>query len=79
MRCGQPTETFLTLSAAMLEKVLLAFSTYLHSSQFRDLAKHVDFPNTFTRDRRSGKQFFLQRDGKIFYKVLLGKTQETGK
>lgn len=36
----------------MLEQLLLAFSEYLHSSQFRDLARHLGFPNAFTRDRK---------------------------
>jgi hypothetical protein len=36
----------------MLEQLLFAFSTYLHSSQFRDLAMHVDFPKAYTRDRK---------------------------
>jgi hypothetical protein len=36
----------------MFEQLLLAFSEYLHSSQFRDLARHPDFPNAFTRDRK---------------------------
>jgi hypothetical protein len=36
----------------MLEQLLLAFSEYLHSSQFRALARHPDFPNAFTRDRK---------------------------
>jgi len=36
----------------MLKQLLLAFSEYLHSSQFRDLARHPDFPNAFIRDRK---------------------------
>lgn len=36
----------------MLQQLLRAFSEYLHSSQFRDLARHPDFPNAFTRDRK---------------------------
>lgn len=36
----------------MSEQLFLAFSTCLHSSQFRDLARHVDFPNAFIRDRK---------------------------
>ena len=36
----------------MLEPLLLAFSEHLHSGQFRHLARHPDFPNAFTRDRK---------------------------
>jgi hypothetical protein len=36
----------------MLEQLLLAFSEYLRSNQFRDLARHPDFPNAFTRDHK---------------------------
>ena len=36
----------------MLEPLLLAFSDYLHSNQFRDVARHPGFPNAFTRDRK---------------------------
>jgi len=36
----------------MLQQLLPAFSEYLHSSQFRDAARHPDFPNAFTRERK---------------------------
>ena len=36
----------------MLQQLLLAFSDYLHSNQFRDLARHPDFPCAFTRERK---------------------------
>lgn len=36
----------------MLHQLLLSFTEYLHSSQFRDQARHPDFPHAFTRERK---------------------------
>ena len=35
-----------------VQQLFLDFSTYLTSSHFRDLARHPDFPNAFTRERK---------------------------
>jgi hypothetical protein len=37
--------------AVISHQLLLAFSEYLLSRQFGDLARHPDFPNAFTRER----------------------------
>ena len=36
----------------MLHQLLLSFTEYLHSSQFRDQSRCPDFPNAFTRERK---------------------------